>query len=121
MIKARGSNGRFRMNAARALLMPGIRGARRRTPFWLQRLRAKELLAATRGYEDFPILVETYRECLRDVLDMEHCEEVLRRIAAVDMPDVTRVAQHVFDPRHMAAAAVGKLGRLQTLEKKLLG
>lgn len=72
----------FRMNATRALLMPGIRGARRRTPFWLQRLRAKELLAATRGYEDFPILVETYRECLRDVLDLEHCEEVLRRIAS---------------------------------------
>jgi ATP-dependent Lhr-like helicase len=72
----------FRMNAARALLMPGVRGARRRTPFWLQRLRAKELLAATRGYDDFPILIETYRECLRDVLDLEHCEQVLRHIAS---------------------------------------
>ncbi|MBC7315982.1 MAG: DEAD/DEAH box helicase, partial [Chloroflexi bacterium] len=66
----------FRMNAGRALLLPGLSGAKRRTPFWLQRLRAKELLAAVRGYEDFPILVETYRDCLRDVLDLEHLLEV---------------------------------------------
>ena len=70
----------FRMNAGRALLLPGLSGAKRRTPFWLQRLRAKELLAAVRGYEDFPILVETYRDCLRDVLDLEHLLEVLRQI-----------------------------------------
>jgi ATP-dependent Lhr-like helicase len=70
----------FRMNAARALLLPAAKGRQKRTPFWLQRLRSKDLLAAARGFRDFPILAETYRDCLRDVLDLEHLEEVLRGI-----------------------------------------
>jgi ATP-dependent Lhr-like helicase len=70
----------FRMNAARALLLPPARGSQKRTPFWLQRLRAKDLLSVARGFEDFPILAETYRDCLRDVLDLAHLEEVLRGV-----------------------------------------
>ncbi|MBC7234211.1 MAG: DEAD/DEAH box helicase [Chloroflexi bacterium] len=70
----------FRMNASRALLLPGTRGSRR-TPFWLQRLRAKDLLAIAKGQEDFPLILETYRDCLRDVLDLKHLMEVLGRIA----------------------------------------
>jgi ATP-dependent Lhr-like helicase len=70
----------FRMNAARALLLPATRGTKKRTPFWLQRLRAKDLLSAAKGFEDFPIIAETYRDCLRDVLDLAHMEEVLRDI-----------------------------------------
>lgn len=70
---------RFRQNAARALLLPGRR-AGRRTPFWLQRLRAKDLLAAVRGFPEFPVVAETYRECLEDVMDMPHVEEVLEAI-----------------------------------------
>jgi ATP-dependent Lhr-like helicase len=70
----------FRMNAARALLLPATRGTQKRTPFWLQRLRAKDLLAVAKGFEDFPIVAETYRDCLRDVLDLAHLEEVLRDI-----------------------------------------
>ena len=42
----------FRMNAARALLLPGIRGGNRRTPFWLQRLRAKDLLSVAIRFDD---------------------------------------------------------------------
>ncbi|MFO7697232.1 MAG: DEAD/DEAH box helicase, partial [Anaerolineae bacterium] len=71
----------FRMNAARALILPRVRGAGRRTPFWLQRLRAKDLLAIARGWDDFPLVAETYRDCLRDVLDVEHLGEVLGRLA----------------------------------------
>ncbi len=67
---------RFRQNAARALLLPGV-GRGKRTPFWLQRLRAKELLQVVRPFDDFPIVVETYRDCLQDVLDLPHLEEVL--------------------------------------------
>ena len=70
----------FRMNAARALLLPGVRGSKR-TPFWLQRLRARDLLAAVRNYPDFPIVAETYRDCLRDVLDVEHLTDILAEIA----------------------------------------
>jgi ATP-dependent Lhr-like helicase len=83
----------FRQNAARALLMPRAKG-RRRTPFWLQRLRAKDLLAATRQFDSFPIIVETYRDCLRDVLDLENLLEVLAgiqegRIQVVSIERVT--------------------------------
>ena len=70
----------FRMNAARALLLPAAKGTQKRTPFWLQRLRAKDLLSVAKGFEDFPIILETYRDCLRDVLDLAHLEEVLHRI-----------------------------------------
>jgi ATP-dependent Lhr-like helicase len=70
---------RFRQNAARALLLPGLRGGKR-TPFWLQRLRAKDLLQIVRQFEDFPIIAETYRDCLQDVMDLPHFEEVLRGI-----------------------------------------
>jgi ATP-dependent Lhr-like helicase len=72
----------FRMNAARALLLPPAKGGQKRTPFWLQRLRAKDLLAVARGFEDFPIIAETYRDCLRDVLDLAHLEALLRDIQA---------------------------------------
>jgi ATP-dependent Lhr-like helicase len=69
----------FRMNATRALLLPKARG-RKRTPFWLQRLKAKDLLALVSRYENFPIIVETYRDCLRDVFDLPHLEEILNQV-----------------------------------------
>ncbi len=75
---------RFRQNAARALLLPGV-GRGKRTPFWLQRLRAKELLQVVRPFDDFPIVVETYRDCLQDVLDLPHLEEVLGGIQRGDI------------------------------------
>ncbi len=74
----------FRMNAARALLLPKVRGAKR-TPFWLQRLKAKDLLAAVGKYNDFPIVAETYRDCLRDVFDLPHLEEILSHIQSGDI------------------------------------
>jgi ATP-dependent Lhr-like helicase len=71
---------RFRMNAARALLLP--RGtARRRMPLWLQRLKAADLLETVRSWPEFPILVETYREVLRDAFDLDALLDVLRDIA----------------------------------------
>ena len=72
---------RFRMNAARALLLP--RGnPRRRMPLWLQRLKALDLLQAVRGFASFPILVETYRDVLQDAFDMAGLRDVLARIAS---------------------------------------
>jgi ATP-dependent Lhr-like helicase len=72
---------RFRMNAARALLLP--RGnPRRRMPLWLQRLKAGDLLAAVEEYPSFPILVETYRDVLQDAFDMPALRDVLGRIAS---------------------------------------
>ncbi len=79
----------FRQNAARALLLPGARPGRR-SPFWLQRLRAKDLLQAVRRFEDFPLLVETYRDCLEDVMDLPHLEEVLAGIEQGEIQVVVR-------------------------------
>ena len=63
---------RFRENAARALLLPRRRPGTR-TPLWQQRQRAADLLAVASRYGSFPILVETYRECLSDVFDLTRC------------------------------------------------
>jgi ATP-dependent Lhr-like helicase len=68
---------RFRENASRALLIPRAYPGRR-TPLWQQRLKAQNLLEVARRYEDFPIVLETYRECLRDVLDVAGLQELLR-------------------------------------------
>jgi ATP-dependent Lhr-like helicase len=70
---------RFRENAARALLIPRARPGKR-TPLWQQRLKARSLLEVARKYADFPIVLETYRECLRDVLDVPGLIEVLGRL-----------------------------------------
>jgi ATP-dependent Lhr-like helicase len=67
---------RFRENAARALLIPRARPGRR-TPLWQQRLKAQSLLEVARKYGEFPIILETYRECLRDVLDVPGLVELL--------------------------------------------
>ncbi len=70
---------RFRENAARALLLPRRRPGTR-TPLWQQRQRAADLLAVASRYGSFPILVETYRECLADVFDLPALREVLAGI-----------------------------------------
>ncbi|HEY7966687.1 MAG TPA: DEAD/DEAH box helicase [Solirubrobacteraceae bacterium] len=71
---------RFRENAARALLIPRAYPGRR-TPLWQQRLKSQTLLEVARRYPDFPLILETYRECLRDVLDVNGLESLLRSVA----------------------------------------
>ncbi|HEX5095228.1 MAG TPA: DEAD/DEAH box helicase, partial [Acidimicrobiia bacterium] len=70
---------RFRENAARALLLPRRRPGER-TPLWQQRQRAADLLEVASGYPTFPMLLETTRECLRDVFDLPALREVLTDI-----------------------------------------
>ena len=60
---------KFRENAARSLLLPKRRPGMR-APLWQQRKRSADLLAVASRYGSFPILLETYRECLRDIFDM---------------------------------------------------
>jgi ATP-dependent Lhr-like helicase len=60
---------RFRENAGRSLLIPRARPGKR-TPLWQQRLKSQSLLEVAKKYGDFPVILETYRECLRDVLDV---------------------------------------------------
>jgi ATP-dependent Lhr-like helicase len=69
----------FRENAARALLLPRRRpGARQ--PLWQQRQRAADLMAVASRYGSFPVILETYRECLQDVFDLPSLVELLSGI-----------------------------------------
>jgi ATP-dependent Lhr-like helicase len=70
---------KFRESASRALLLPRRR-ADGRTPLWQQRKRAYDLLSVASAYPGFPILLEAYRECLRDVFDMPALLEIFRGI-----------------------------------------
>ncbi len=81
---------KFRENAARSLLLPKRRPGTR-APLWQQRKRASDLLAVASRYGSFPVLLETYRECLRDVFDMPALVSTLAdirsrrvRVATVD-------------------------------------
>ncbi len=83
---------KFRESAARALLLPRRR-AQGRAPLWQQRKRAYDLLSVASRYPGFPILLEAYRECMRDVFDMPALLETLRAIAQ------RHVRVHVADTR----------------------
>ena len=92
----------FRMNAGRAMILPRPRPGRR-LPFWLQRLRAADLLQIARGYGEFPVILETYREVLRDVLDMQGLEQLLTGIesgtigvAVIETPTPSPMAASVM-------------------------
>lgn len=74
----------FRENAGRALLLPKRR-AGARSPLWLQRQRSASLLAVASRYGSFPIILETYRECLRDVFDLPGLVEVLAAVRSRDI------------------------------------
>jgi ATP-dependent helicase Lhr and Lhr-like helicase len=93
---------RFRENAARALLLPRRRGQARR-PLWELRQKAADLLAVASRYGSFPILLETYRECLQDVFDVPALVDLLRgvaqrqvRVAEVETPSASPFARSLL-------------------------
>lgn len=75
---------RFREAAARALLLPRLHPGRR-SPLWQQRQKAAQLLEVAREHPDFPIVLETVREVLHDVYDLDALRELARRIRARDV------------------------------------
>ncbi len=87
---------RFRECAARALLLPKRRPGGR-TPLWQQRQRAQDLLAVASRYGSFPIVLETYRECLRDVFDVPALQGLLRDVAGRRVR-VSQVTSEVASP-----------------------
>jgi len=72
---------RFRESAARALLLPR-RDPRSRSPLWQQRMRSAQLLTVAAQYPEFPIVLETMRECLTDVFDLAGLHQLLSQIDA---------------------------------------
>jgi ATP-dependent helicase Lhr and Lhr-like helicase len=88
---------RFRENAARALLIPRRRPGER-TPLWQQRLKAQGLLQVARKYGSFPVILETYRECLQDVFDLPSLKRLLAglRSRSIDYVDVETASSSPF-------------------------
>ena len=87
---------RFREAAGRALLIPRAYPGKR-TPLWQQRLKSQSLLEVAKDFPRFPITLETYREVLRDVLDLPALGEILRdlksrRISLVEVETKSGVA-----------------------------
>jgi ATP-dependent helicase Lhr and Lhr-like helicase len=72
---------RFRENASRSLLIPRAYPGKR-TPLWQQRLKSQSLLEVARDFPRFPVILETYRECLQDVLDLPSLRDLLSRLHA---------------------------------------
>jgi ATP-dependent Lhr-like helicase len=84
---------RFRENASRSLLIPRAYPGKR-TPLWQQRLKSQSLLEVARDFPRFPVILETYREVLRDVLDLPSLQALLRdlhsrRISLVEVETPT--------------------------------
>jgi ATP-dependent Lhr-like helicase len=80
--------GKFREAAGRALLLPRRRPGGR-TPLWQRRKRATDLLAVASRYPEFPIILESYRECLRDVFDLPALVDVLADLRRGEVRAVT--------------------------------
>ncbi len=78
----------FRENAGRALLLPRAR-PHRRMPFWLTRLKSKNLLAAILRFPDFPLLTETASNLVTGVFDLAS----LRRIVEEIQSGVIRISE----------------------------
>lgn len=72
---------RFRECATRALLMPVTRPGHR-TPLWLQRVKAGQLLEAARQFQDFPVSAEAARECLQEYYDLPALTGLMERLAS---------------------------------------
>ncbi len=83
---------RFRESAGRALLLPKG-GMKKRLPLWLNRLRSRKLLQAVSRYGDFPMVLETWRECLNDDFDIPNLKKVLDELQSGEI----RVSECVTD------------------------
>jgi ATP-dependent helicase Lhr and Lhr-like helicase len=88
---------RFRENASRALLILRRRPGQR-TPLWQQRLKAQSLLQVARKYGSFPIVLETYRECLQDVFDLPALRRILQGLQTreLDLVEVETASASPF-------------------------
>jgi ATP-dependent Lhr-like helicase len=87
---------RFRENASRSLLIPRRRPGER-TPLWQQRLKAQSLLQVARKYGSFPVILETYRECLQDVFDLPALRGLLQGLKTREL-DVVEVETQSASP-----------------------
>jgi len=65
---------------------------------WQQRLKAQSLLQVARKYASFPIVLETYRECLQDVFDLPALKQLLHGLHTreIDLVEVETASASPF-------------------------
>lgn len=83
---------KFREAAARALLLPRM-NPQRRAPLWQQRKRAYDLLQVASRFGSFPMILEAYRECLRDVFDVPALVTTMKKVRERSIRVVTADTQ----------------------------
>ncbi|WDP90978.1 MAG: DEAD/DEAH box helicase [Desulfobacter sp.] len=91
---------RFRECAGRALLVTRHR-INQRMPLWMTRLQAQKLMENVVKYPDFPILLETWRTCIKDEFDMAALGQVLEELAE---GQINWAVVHTSRPSPFAAA-----------------
>jgi ATP-dependent helicase Lhr and Lhr-like helicase len=107
---------RFRECAGRALLLPR-RKMSERMPLWLSRLRSQRLLSSVMGFEDFPILLETWRTCFKDEFDME---SLLRVLTELEKGIIRSGEAHTAYPSPMARTlAWGQINQYMYMDDRM--
>ena len=109
---------RFRECAGRALLLGRGRPGQR-TPLWMNRLRSRKLMDAVLGYDDFPILLEAWRTCLRDEFEMASLYRLLDEIASGEIR-CTEVATATGSP-FVRASAWRQVNQYMYMDDRLQG
>jgi ATP-dependent Lhr-like helicase len=110
---------RFRHNAVRALLiLRSYQG--RKTPVWLQALRASALLEACKHMADFPVIAETRRECLNEALDLPALRQVLSAIdsGAIAAEEVETRVPSPFTHSLLLLGQYGDAGAIPARERR---
>ena len=110
---------RFRHNAVRSLMVLREYGGRR-TPVWLQGLRASALLEACRADPEFPVITETYRECMNEALDVPNLRRVLISLASGELRIETLETKvpSPFTHSLLLLGQYGDLGSIPTRERR---
>jgi len=99
---------RFRHNAVRSLLiLREYRG--RKTPVWVQNMRAAALLDACQDNREFPLMVETFRECLNESLDVPNLRKVLKGLGSGHI-EVRTLETKIPSPFSHSLLLVGQYG-----------
>ena len=110
---------RFRHNVVRALLvLREYRG--RKTPVWLQNLRGTALLEACGQHDDFPMIVETLRECLHEALDVASLRQVLKGIEAgsIRVATIETTIPSPFTHSLLLLGQAGEMGAVPARERR---
>jgi ATP-dependent helicase Lhr and Lhr-like helicase len=107
---------RFRECAGRALLLPR-RKLSERMPLWLSRLRSQRLLGSVMAFDDFPILLETWRTCFKDEFDMA---SLLLVLAEVEQGIIRSSEAHTAYPSPMSRTlAWGQINQYMYMDDRM--